>query len=322
MEQRKEIICRYVSQGLGVKTAVSIAGLSKSSYYYRSNGQRKGKHSTSFTLYHGQRVSNDEVVKRIEALLSENDFIDYGYQRTHQALRKEGYIINHKKVYRLMKNAGLLYQKANGSRRGSRTFVRYTTPAYTHPFATVEVDIKYIYIEGSKRNAYLLTLLDTFTRIAIDWAIGYQMTNQSLGVMVDRYLKNDLVAPYLNGSRLTLRSDNGPQFVSNNLAAKLKQLPLDQEFIRPGTPQQNGHIESFHHTIKRLITDRYAFNDLDHAKEVFTSFYQVYNEKRIMKSILYCSPIEFLKTWETGQVGVRIKNRKSQFFFRERPPLL
>jgi putative transposase len=321
VEERREIVCKYVSCGLPVKKAVLISGISKSSYYYRSVGLRKGKPPSTYTIRMGTRVGNHDVIKRIEAIISEDDFIDYGYQRAHRMLRKEGYIINHKKVYRLMKEHKLLYPAAKAGQQIRRNFVKYTTPAYIHPFATVEVDIKYVFIDGARRHAYLLTLLDTFTRMAVDWTIGYQMTNEMISPLVKRYVNNQLVAPYANTSRLKLRSDNGPQFISGKFADKLQPLPIDQEFIQPGTPQQNGHIESFHNTVRRLVIDKYSFDDLSHARKIFQRFYQTYNEKRIMKSILYCTPIEFLRIWEEGKVGIEVRNQKQKFFFRERQSL-
>lgn len=320
MEQRKEIVCRYVGSGLTVAKAISIAGLSKSSYYYRSNGQLKGKQASTTTKYLNQVVDNSHVINRIEQILGQNDFIDYGYQRTCQVLRKEGYVINHKKVYRLMKESRLLLPKRSRENR-NRTFVQYTTPRYIHPFSTVEVDIKYVYIHGVKRHAYLLTFLDTFTRMAVGWAIEYRMTNEIIKPLIERYMNHEAVVRYANTSKLKLRSDNGPQFISGKLAKGLANLSLDQEFIRPGTPQQNGHIESFHHTVKKLVTDKHFFKDLDQARSIFERFYKTYNETRIMKSILYCSPKEFLKMWEAGKVEIRAVGRKQKFFFRERQSL-
>ena len=320
MEQRKEIVNRYVSAGLAVTKAVLIAGLSKSSYYHRRTGKPKGKRASTTTRYLDKVIDNAQVIERLEQILGEDDFIDYGYQRACQVLRKEGYVINHKKVYRLMKENRLLFPKRSlQSRR--RTFVKYTTPQYIHPFSTVEVDIKYIYIHGVKRHAYLLTLLDTFTRMAVGWTIEYRMTNEIIKPLIERYINNEAVAPYATTSKLKLRSDNGPQFISAKLAKGVENLPLDQEFIRPGTPQQNGHIESFHHTVKKLVTDKHFFNNLDEARSVFERFYKTYNETRIMKSILYCSPKEFLKMWEAGKVGIQGTTRKQKFFFRERQSL-
>jgi putative transposase len=315
MEQRKEIVRRFVSSGLAVSKAVLISGLSKSSYYYRPNGKMKGKRASTSTLLGEQLVSNDHVIATINDILMD-EFIDYGYQNIHQVLRKQGFRINHKKVYRLMKENHLLHPKRNSiSRR--RTFVKFTSPPHVHPFATMEIDIKFIYIHGIRRHAYLATVFDTFTRMAIDWDIGYQMKNTSIAKLIRRVMTNEMVKPYVQKSTLRIRSDNGPQFISLQLNKVLAGLPVDHEFIRPATPQQNGHIESFHNTLQKLVLDKYELADIEEAKEILTKFYHTYNHIRIMKSILHCSPVEFLKNWETGKVAIGERDRK-QFFFRER----
>lgn len=319
MEQRKEIVRQYVSKGLRVSKAVLIAAISKSTYYYIPNGRPKGKRPSTETLLGDRLVPNDLVVHRINNIL-ENDFIDYGYQNMHQELRKLGFRINHKKVYRLMKDNRLLHPESKANAVAKRAFVKFTSPRLERPFATIEVDIKYIYLQGIGRHAYLATAFDTFTRIAIDWEIGYQMKNGSISKLINRCLTRDFVQPYIHNSNLTIRSDNGPQFVSLELGKALKNLPVSREFIRPATPEQNGHIESFHNTLKKLVTDRFEFFDIDDAKQVLERFYQTYNHKRIMKSILYCSPIEFLREWQEGKVGIGVRNQR-QFFFRERQPL-
>lgn len=321
MEQRKEIVRHFVSLGFPVVKAVGVTNISKSTYYYKPNGRLKGKKPSVETVCSDQRLPNEMVVTQIEKILLQDDFIDYGYQRTCQKLKKLGFKINHKKVYRLMKENKLLYPKRKTGAPRTRNFVKYTTPEYKHPFATIEVDIKYIYIEGARRHAYLVTLLDTFTRIAIDWSIGYQMKNTMISPLINRSLENELVKPYAEKSTLKIRTDNGPQFISLQLAKTLQQLPVDQEFIQPATPQQNGHVESFHHTIKRLVTDKFIFQDLDEAKSTLCRFYNTYNNVRIMKSILYCSPMEFLKIWEEGKIGIEERKKQQIFFFRERQSL-
>lgn len=318
MEQRKEIVRQYVSRGLPVAKAVVISGISKSSYYYQPGGQPKGKRPSRGTLLGDQMVSNEQVLARINEILEE-EFIDYGYQNVHQVLRKQGFKINHKKVYRLMKEHRLLHPQRKASIR-KRTFVTFTSPRLTHPFAVIEIDIKFIYLQGLRRHAYLATAFDTFTRMAVEWELDLQMTNRSIAQLITRCLANDVVKPHLAEAKVIIRTDNGPQFVASNLASLLQNLPIKHEFIRPGTPEQNGHIESFHGTITKLVTDRYEFADIDDARRVLYDFYKTYNRVRIMKSILHCSPVEFLKNWEGGNVAVGEKNHK-QFFFRERQSL-
>lgn len=144
MAERREIVRSYVGQGLTVEQATRVAAMSKSTYYYRSKGSRKGKAPSRFTQYRDGYVSDQVVVEHIRNLLSD-DFIDYGYKRTCMVLRREGYRINPKKVYRLMRDANLLFPSQQIRPQRKRTFVKYTVPEYERPFATLEMDIKYVH---------------------------------------------------------------------------------------------------------------------------------------------------------------------------------
>lgn len=320
MEQRKELIRKYVSFGLSVAKATSIAGLCRSTYYHQPSGKKKGKKPAGFTIKNSILVPDSEVVSRIESILSEDEFIDYGYYRTTMALRQEGYVINHKKVYRLMKERKLLFAPVKPGKLTKRGFVKNTTPLYEHPFGTLEMDIKYVYIHDERRFSFLLTLIDTFTRLALEWRLEYSIKHNQVFDLLLKASKSRFILPYLQICKIVIRTDNGSQFITKDLADQLQALPFKMEFIHPGTPQENGHIESFHNTFTKLVTQKFQFSNIDHARKVIEEFFSVYNQKRIMKAILYCSPEEFLKKWEKGEIGIKTKKRKQIFFFRETQP--
>ena len=110
MEERKEVVCKMVSLGMSTDKALRIAKIPRSSYYYRSTGGRKGKEPSTHTLKNGQLVSNEQLVNEMNDILGV-DFIDYGYARTTKALMAKGYLVNKKKIYRLMKVNHLLLKK-------------------------------------------------------------------------------------------------------------------------------------------------------------------------------------------------------------------
>jgi transposase InsO family protein len=99
------------------------------------------------------------------------------------------------------------------------------------------------------------------------------------------------------GYTLRIRSDNGPQFIARMLAGACSKLQIEHEFIHPGTPQQNGHIEGFHSTVERLVCQQYELRYLPGAIEVLSRFYQTYNYRRIMSAIDYQTPYEVLCQW-------------------------
>lgn len=316
MEQRKEMIRHFVFQGLSVVKAAAVAGVSKSSYYFKPTGGKKGNKPSSFTVKDEIPLPDQEVKARIKDILSE-EYIDYGYHRTTTLLQREGYKIGDKKVYRLMKEEKLLYSAIKAGRSLKREFVKYTVPKLEAPFKTLEMDIKYFKIDRLGKFAYLLTLIDPFTRIAVEWRLDFTMKSYQVAELVKRAIQRLCLQNWMV-DKIVIRTDNGPQFISTILSEGIKDLPVKQEFIRPGTPQQNAHIESFHNTLENLIVKRNYFYSLDEATEVLKLFYDTYNKKRIMHSILGFAPEEFLQLWKLNLVEIkRDKNNKEKFFIRE-----
>jgi transposase InsO family protein len=320
MGEKREIVCRYVGQGLRVTDAVAITGIKKSTYYYRPNGRPKGKSPSTHTIKHKKLVSNEAVVKEIIKLISP-EYHDYGYKVSSELLRQQGYKINHKKVKRLMRDNNLLHPLALKTEPLNKIFIKYTSPPLEGPFRTIEADIKYVRIHEENKNAFLLTFLCTFCRYAPVWDLQYTMRNAQIIDLVTDLIHDPIVKRYINHkTKIVIRTDNGPQFIAKNLAAALDSFGIAHEFINPGTPQQNGHIESFHSTVSRLVCKRNIFESLDHATDIFVEFYQAYNGTRVMKSLLYYPPKPFLKLWESGIIGIKKdKYNRELFYFREKP---
>ena len=322
MEQRRQIVGRFISRGLRVSTAVYVAGMTKSGYYYRCNGKPKGNRpSTQTASILGHMVSNEVIVSEILDIITP-EYHDYGYQVVTQQLRRRGYIINPKKVYRLMKEHELLHPKITRGPKYGKQYVRHRLPLIESPFATVEADIKYVYIHEQNRNAFLITFLCTFSRFAAVWELDYSMQSGKIADLVRQFLQHPVVLQYSNrqGMKIKIRTDNGPQFIAKKLADELARHDIEHEFINPATPQENGHIESFHSTITRLVCSRNIFTDLDQTRETFSQFYKAYNYTRVMKSLLYNAPFEFLELWNNGLIGIEKNKRKKEIFvFRQKP---
>lgn len=288
----------YIQQGLSVSYVLENLGLTRSTYYYKSTGKPKGKKPSAYTLNrNGQRISNEGLMQIVSQILSQ-EFIDYGYKTTTYVLRKLGWIVNPKKVYRLMKQYNLLYPKRK-SRKLFKKYVEQTMPEASYPGQTIEVDIKYIWLDQIRRFGYLLTFLCVKTRFVFAKSLALTMKASQVAQLVDQVVSHPFLRTIQQkkASKFKIRSDNGPQFISEKLAKRMRDLSLDHEFIMPGTPEQNGHIEGFHSTVERLVCQSYELNHLHQAHEIFERFYHTYNYKRIMKSINYRTPYEAIQDW-------------------------
>ena len=104
--EKKQAVMQYNSQGLRLDIALSIAGLSKAQYYHQSKGGKPGNRVSTHTSFHTASSvvehTNEAVIEKIKTFHQDPD-LSYGYRTMCKALQQQGYHINHKKVYRLMK---------------------------------------------------------------------------------------------------------------------------------------------------------------------------------------------------------------------------
>jgi transposase InsO family protein len=324
MEERKAIIRAHVSKGMKVDVAAKMAGMSKSTYYYSPRpGKRGRKPSIHCKTNNGLIVTNEQVVDQIRATLGQ-EFMENGYRKMTHELKDMAYIIGKTKTYRLMKENKLLLQKRKS---GSRIYVRHTQPLPFEPFEKLEMDIKFIYIRGERKNALLLTILDTFTRIALAWVLQYSIKHSTVAMLMNEVIDIwllDYRPPFDENISVTLRCDNDGRFVALDLQKYLKDNFIEQEFILPATPEQNAHIESFHSVVEQLVCQKYEFENIHQAYDTFTRFYDTYNNRRTISSLMYLPPKIFLEQWREGNIGMKLRKQngriKQSFFFRGQRP--
>lgn len=311
MEERRQIVTDYKRRGLSISKSVMVAGMSRSSYYYRPKSGKPGRKASTHTrLVNGNEVSNQEVVDIIKELLG-LDFVDYGYLKVTHWLNQHGYYISDDKVYRLMKENNLLNKSIKPS--PARQYVKFYRVLPNRPFEVLEMDIKFIYIHGTGSNAMVLTILDTFTRQVLAWKCQLSIRKTDVKSLIDQLIiehlqPNDLLKQDI---QVSIRSDNGSQFIAKLVRNCLRENFIIQEFTRPATPQQNGHIESFHSIVRRSVEEKYEFESIKHLKNILEAFYSFYNQYRVHSSICYLSPLMFQWAWEQELVIV-VENQKHQ----------
>lgn len=317
MGERKEIVRTHVSFGLQVDKALEILSIPKSTYYNKRTYNPKGRQATQVTQYQGELVSDEIVMKEMKSILSA-EFIDYGYRKITYLLKERGYQIGKKKVYRLMKENKLLNPKKVNSNPLDKNIIK-KKPKPTRPLEIIEIDIKYIYINGQRKNAYLITIYDTFHREAYEWVLSWSMKVGVIKTLILKFIDNVMISKNRTKSRIkiTFRTDNGCQFTSKMYMQIMKVFEIETCYIPPATPQLNGHIESFHSTVERLVCERYEFQNLEDAIQVFTRFYNTYNNERILECLLNKSPKAFLDEWEKGIIEQKEKKNRLIFFFKE-----
>ena len=249
----------------------------------------------------GQKVS-DEQIK--EMLLEEiaGDAYNYGYRKLTKVLRlKYHIIINKKKVYRLCKELDILRPRRQKKISHPRKLAR--NRIITGSNQLWEADIKYGFIEGEDRFFFVLSIIDVYDRGIIDYHMGLSCTANDVTQTLQRALfKRQL---YNQLERPVIRTDNGPQFISQYFQYFCESCKIEHERIPPKTPNMNAHIESFHRIFEDDCLSRWQFETYAEAYEVVTDFMVFYNERRMHSSILDLSPKEFYQQQQTMNVKIK-----------------
>ena len=267
-------------------------------YYSPGKGKRGAKASTTTGRKDGSIVSNDHVVTDIRSALS-REFCCYGYHNITDDLREMNYIINHKKVYRLMDENNLLLGKVIRT-NGKREFVKFRKIAAGYPMEYVCLDIKYVWVEGGQRNCYLLSIIDVYSRKVIDQIFQRSIRKIDVINMFRRINK-------IYGIKgVIVRNDNGSQFIANDVKEYLKSVEARQEFTHIATPEENSYIEAFHSIIDREVIQRFVFNDFYDAKLTFEAHFEWYNHSRKHGSIGRITPQKKWDDYEKKKVIARI----------------
>ena len=184
------------------------------------------------------KVPSDEprLLKRIVELATQ--FGRCGYRRITALLRREGWQVNHKRVERLWRQEGLKVPKKQPKRKrlwlNDGSCVRLRPQDKNHVWSYDFVHHR----TNDGRPLRLLTLMDEFSRECLSIDVGRKLNGEDV---VDRLTQ--LFTQ--RGTPDYIRSDNGPDFTSRKVRHWLKQVAVKTLFIEPGSPWENGYIESF-----------------------------------------------------------------------------
>ena len=271
--------------------------LGRSTYYYnlsvkgKEKLKPKGGKPKGYSIdKHGRKIC-DEQIKEFIIESIDGDAADYGYRKiTYHLRRNYNLTINHKKVYRLCKELGILKDQRVIKPKVKRTIA--VNRIITGSNQLWEMDIKYGYIHGEDKFFYLLNLIDIFDRSIIDYHMGFHCEAKDAAALLRKCLiRRDLFTE--KALKPVIRTDNGPQFVSYKFSECCEEIGIEHERIPVKTPNKNAHVESFHRILEDDCLKKYEFQSYAEAYEVVNEFMEFYNKRRIHSSLRFMSPNEF-----------------------------
>lgn len=259
-----------------------------SSYYRTPKFGKKGNKPSEFT-YHSKDgvVTQDIVIASIKTLLS-HPFIDCGYRLMTSYLNRDGYTINHKKVYRIMKEANLLKLEDRIDRSGSgRKFVKFRKVKTSKPFDCLEMDIKMVWVPSAGKNAYLLSVIDVHTRRILIDLFAFSIKQAQVIALLSELFMN-----YHYPDNVVIRSDNGSQFIAKNVREYLGLIGVSQEFNHIATPEENAHIEAYHGILKKEVFQRFEYRTFGEIEKILKEYVFFYNNQRLHGLLGRITPME------------------------------
>jgi putative transposase len=267
--QRRQAVRFLKNRRLSERRGCALVGIGRSSLRYV--GRDRGDQALAETL---GRIAREH--KR------------YGYRRAWALLRRRGWKINHKRVHRVWKKSGLTLPRKRKRRRRDKQAstplqAEYPGHVWTYDFMSDAT------IDG--RSLRLLTVLDEFTRRSLRIEVGRRMPS---GAVIEALAR--LMAA--RGAPAWLRSDNGPEFVAQEVQKWLKTRGVKTHYIDPGRPWQNAFGESFNDKLRDECLNMEVFTSAAHARVVVNRWRRHYNQRRPHSSLGYRTPIEFERLWK------------------------
>ena len=207
----------------------------------------------------------------------------YGYRRITAMLQNSGWKVNHKRVERIWRKEGLKVPKKQPKRGrlwlNDGSCVRLRLEHENHVWSNDFV--KSATADGRKFR--ILNIIDEFTRVNLSSKVNRRIRSQDV---IDELFELFI----LRGIPEHIRSDNGPEFTARAVRKWLERLGVKTLFIEPGSPWENGYIESFNGKMRDELLDREIFTNLQEARVLIEQWQQDYNQVRPNSSLGYRPP--------------------------------
>jgi putative transposase len=235
---------------------------------------------TSSYHYRARRRGQADIEKRIREICETR--VRYGYRRIHVLLRREGWLINMKRVRRIYSELGLQLRNKTPKRR-VKAKLREDRVQATQPNESWAMDFVHDQLATGKKLR-VLTVVDTFSKFspAIEPRFSYRAENVVL--TLERVCA-------LIGYPKTIRVDQGSEFVSRDLDLWAYAHDVILDFSRPGKPTDNAYIEAFNGRFRAECLNAHWFLTLDDARAKMEEWRRYYNEERPHGAIGQIPPI-------------------------------
>ncbi|ELA7299579.1 IS3 family transposase, partial [Vibrio parahaemolyticus] len=272
-DKRKAVKVIQKDTQLSERRACLLVGIQRASMRYQPQANRE----------------DDKLQARIKELALERR--RFGYRRIHRLLRREGFDVNHKRVYRLYSELGLMVSKRR--RRKSQCAEREPLLLPSVPNHTWSMDFVMDALSNGRRIK-CLTIVDDYTKECLDIPVATGISGDEVVITLES------IAAF-RGYPEAIRTDQGPEFTGKALDQWAYQHGVILKLIQAGKPTQNAYIESFNGKFRDECLNEHWFRDLSHARDLISLWRMDYNENRPHSALGYLTPSEFAATTRTAR---------------------
>src|SRR5262245_15973030 len=242
------------------------------------------------TVRYRSRRSNDaELRERLRALAHERR--RFGYRRLHVLLRREGFIVNHKRLFRLYREERLIVRRRSGRKRALGARAPMLVPQAPNERWSLDF-VADQFLDG--RRLRILVVIDDCSRECLALIADTSIS----GIRVARELDRVLVE---HGKPKMIVSDNGTELTSNAILQWADDHNIAWHYIAPGKPVQNAFAESFIGRLRDELLNETLFRSLAHTRAVLEAWRADYNQTRPHSRLGWMSPANYAaKRWSAA----------------------
>jgi putative transposase len=216
----------------------------------------------------------------------------YGYRRLQVLIEREGERVNHKRLYRVYREAGLCLK-----RKKRKHCARIGSPRLQLTGANQEWALDFAHdVVAAGRTIRVLSIVDAFTRECLALEVDTGFASRRVTRVLDEVIAR-------RGLPQSIRCDNGPELTSRHFLAWALEWKIELRHIQPGRPTQNGHVESFHGKLRDECLRTNWFRNLFDARIKISGWRKEYNEVRPHSSLDYRTPNEFVQAIKKASYG-------------------
>ncbi len=253
--------------------------------------------SRSLLTYRPRRPRQEPLRRRLKELSQVR--VSYGYRRLHVLLRREGWRINHKRVYRLYREEGLALKRKRPKRRRS-AMVRQGRAEVQEPNERWAMDFMHDML-ASGEKLRVLTVVDVFTRECLALEARRSFRGHDVAEVLSELAR-------LQGLPKTIQCDQGTEFTSRAMDQWAWMNRVQIDFSRPGKPGDNAVNEAFNGSVRRECLSQYYFLNLSDAQRVLEAWKEDYNNERPHGSLAQVPPAYFRAGWSPIEVPSELQN--------------